>query len=102
MVYTPDFNLKQAALLIKNNSLSDVEYTYIDKLDYHLVLFYNEKQSIEFMNYSQLKEVLAFRANDPVKITVITGKNRYENLKRIIPQLKVIEENDDFVLAYLN
>jgi hypothetical protein len=54
------------------------------------------------MNYSQLKEVLAFRANDPVKITVITGKNRYENLKRIIPQLKVIEENDDFVLAYLN
>lgn len=102
MVYTPDFNLKQATLLIKNNSLSSVEYTYIDKLDYHLVLFYNEKQSIEFMNYSQLKEVLAFRANDPVRITVITSKSRFENLKRIIPQLTVIEENDDFVLAYLN
>lgn len=102
MVYTPNYNLKQATLLIKNNSLTDVDYTYIDKLDYHLVLFYNEKPKIEFMNYSQLKEVLAFRANDPEKITVITGKNRFDNLKRLIPQLTIIEENDDFVLAYLN
>jgi hypothetical protein len=54
------------------------------------------------MTYSLLRETLPFRANDPERITVITSKGRFDNLKRIIPQLTVIDENDDFVLAYLN
>jgi hypothetical protein len=102
MVYTSDFNLKQASLLIRNNSLPNVDMTYIDKIDYPIALFYNEKPNFEITQFSILKEILPERVNHATSITIITGKNRFESLKRTIPSLQIIEENDDFVLSSLN
>jgi len=102
MVYTDDFNLRQASLLEINNSLPNVEMTYLDKIDYPIGLFYNEKKEVEFIQFSQLKEILPSRVNDKKAITIITGSSRFETLNRLVPELKVIAQNDDFVLASLN
>lgn len=102
MVYTSDFNKKQAELVIINNSLPNVDITFIDKIDYPLGLFYNEKSNAQFVTFSAFKGILETKVNDPESITFITGKNRFESLKRTIPQLVIIAQNDDFVLASLN
>jgi 4-amino-4-deoxy-L-arabinose transferase-like glycosyltransferase len=102
MVYTADFNKKQAELVLINNSLPNVDITYIDKIDYPLGLFYNEKLNAQFVTYSSFKGILETKVNDPESITFITGQSRFESLKRNIPQLVIIAQNDDFVLASLN
>ena len=93
MVYTYDFNSRSVEIITANNTLPGIQKTYIDKVDYPIALFYNLKDDIDFVQFSQLKDIVPDRAGDKTTISIITSPNRFEKLKNVTPSLLLITQN---------
>jgi len=102
MVYTSDFNSRQANMILINNSLPNIQKSYIDKLDYPVILFYNNRKDFDVMSYSQIRDTLPMISRDGLSASVITSVERFEQLRRIFPSLVVVQKDGDYVLATFN
>lgn len=102
MVYTSDLNQKQVAMIQANNALPGVAVTYFDKIDYPVGLFYSIGRNDTYGTLTGLKETLTSNIGSGKYITFITGKSRFESVKRLVPEVIIIAQNDDFVLGALN
>jgi 4-amino-4-deoxy-L-arabinose transferase-like glycosyltransferase len=102
MVYTYDFNFRSANLLQINNALVGLERTYIDRVDTPVALFYNTRESVSFVSSKDLRGIIQDRLGDPESISIIVSPSRFERLKTEFPELKIVAENPDLVLATLN
>lgn len=102
MVYTYDFNSRSVEIISANNTLPGIQKTYIDKVDYPVALFYNLKKDIDFVQYSQLKQILPDRVGDKTSISIITSPSRLDKLKSTIPSIITIVQNKDYALGTMN
>jgi len=102
MVYTYDFNFRSANILIINNSLPNIEKTYITNVDLPIALFYNEGKSLSFTQYEQLTNIIPEKLEDKSPISIITSPSNYKKLQNLTSELVLISENPDFVLLTLN
>lgn len=106
MVYTGDLTGRIVTLILKNNELpkNEVAYTYFDKTDYPVALYYSEKP-FELADFSPLKQSLTNLKKDNngiiVTNTFITSQSRFKSLKNTFPELTIISENKDYVLGSL-
>jgi hypothetical protein len=102
MVYTYDFNQRQVEMIQVNNSLPNVSATYFDKVDYAVGLFYSLGKNDTYGTLTGLKETLTSNIGTGKYVTFITGKSRFDSIKRMIPEVIIIAQNEDFVLGALN
>jgi hypothetical protein len=102
LVYTYDFNSRSVEIIKANNTIPGIQKTYIDKVDYPIALFYNLKDDTDFVQFSQLKEIVPDRVGDQTKISIITSPTRFEKLKNVTPSLLLLIQNQDFVVGTLN
>jgi len=104
MVYTGDLTGRLVTLIQANNLEKDLKYSYFDKIDNPLAVYYSEKD-FDIVDYSKLKEKLMDFKNTPhsetLKTTFITSQSRYRALKEVFPDLSIDAENKDFVLGSL-
>ena len=104
MVYTGDLTGRLVTLIQVNNLEKDLKYSYFDKIDNPLAVYYSEKD-FDIVDYSKLKEKLMDFKNTPhsetLKTTFITSQSRYKSLKEVFPELSIDAENKDFVLGSL-
>ncbi len=106
MVYTGDLTGRIVTLIQKNNELpkKEVEYSYFDKTDYPVALYYSEKP-FELADFSPLKQHLTNLKKDNNGVimtnTFVTSQSRFRSLKNTFPELTIISENKDYVLGSL-
>ena len=103
MVYTGDLTYRIVSLIEENNKLprKEVNYSYFDKTDYPVALFYSEKE-FELTDIGPLRTKLTSLKNSGTgksAVTFITSQSRLKALQKDFPEISVISENKDFVLA---
>lgn len=103
MVYTGDLTYRLVTLIEANNLEKNLKYSYFDKIDNPLAVYYSTKD-FDIVDYSKLKEKLfdfkvTPRDGSIQKITFITSQSRFRSLKEIYPEISIDAENKDFVLG---
>lgn len=103
MVYTGNLTYRIVSLIEFNNNLSkkEVYYSYFDKTDYPVALYYSTKE-FELSDIGPLKKKfveLKYSGVGQVTVTFITSQSRFRALQNEFPQVSVVTENKDFVLG---